>query len=58
LQPRRFGPPDEYSSSIDDIEIIHPAHSRKGFALGAVLAAEFIAGKKGIFSMKDVLSLW
>ena len=47
----------KYSSAIDDIEIIHTAHSRKGFALGAVLAAEYIAGKKGIYSMKDVLSL-
>ena len=46
-----------YSSAVDDIEIIHTAHSRQGFALGAVLAAEFIQGKKGIFSMKDVLSL-
>lgn len=47
-----------YSSPIDDIEIIHTAHNRTGFATGAVLAAEFIAnGKKGIFSMKDVLGL-
>lgn len=46
-----------YSSSIDDIEIIHTAHNRKGFASGAVLAAEFLKGKTGIFSMKDVLSL-
>jgi 4-hydroxy-tetrahydrodipicolinate reductase len=45
----------KYSSVIDDIEIIHTAHSRTGFATGAVLAAEFVAGKKGIFSMKDVL---
>lgn len=45
----------KYTSAIDDIEIIHTAHNRKGFAQGAVLAAEFIAGKKGIFSMKDVL---
>jgi 4-hydroxy-tetrahydrodipicolinate reductase len=45
----------KYSSGIDDIEIVHTAHTRKGFALGAVLAAEFIAGKKGIYSMKDVL---
>jgi len=45
----------KYSSSIDDIEIIHTAHNRKGFAQGAVLAAEFIADKKGIFSMKEVL---
>lgn len=46
-----------YSSPIDDIEIVHTAHSRQGFASGAVLAAEFLKGKKGIFSMKDVLSL-
>ncbi|HUZ57877.1 MAG TPA: 4-hydroxy-tetrahydrodipicolinate reductase [Hanamia sp.] len=45
----------KYFSLIDDIEIIHTAHNRKGFAEGAVLAAEFIFGKKGIFSMKDVL---
>jgi 4-hydroxy-tetrahydrodipicolinate reductase len=44
-----------YSSEIDDIEIAHKAHSRHGFALGAVLAAEFIAGKEGVFSMDDVL---
>lgn len=47
----------KYISSIDDIEIKHTAHNRKGFAAGAVLAAEFIQGKKGIFGMKDVLSL-
>ena len=46
----------KYSSAIDDIEIIHTAHNRKGFAEGAVLAAEFIADKKGIYSMKDVLN--
>lgn len=45
----------KYSSIVDDIEIIHTAHNRKGFAEGAVLAAEFIVDKKGIFSMKDVL---
>jgi len=44
-----------YTSEIDDIEIIHTAHSRKGFALGAVVAAEYIHDKKGIFTMKDVL---
>jgi 4-hydroxy-tetrahydrodipicolinate reductase len=47
----------KYSSEVDDIEIIHTAHSRKGFALGAVLAAEYISNKKGIFSMKDVLNI-
>ena len=46
-----------YLSPIDDIEIIHTAHNRKGFALGAVLAAEYIKDKKGIFTMKDVLDL-
>jgi len=45
----------KYSSEIDDIEIMHTAHSRKGFAVGALLAAEFIKGKKGIFTMQDVL---
>ena len=45
----------KYSSSIDDIEIIHTAHNREGFAGGAVLAAEYIRGKKGVFTMKDVL---
>jgi 4-hydroxy-tetrahydrodipicolinate reductase len=47
----------KYSSVIDDIEIIHTAHNRLGFALGAVLAAEYIHDKKGIFTMKDVLNL-
>ena len=47
----------KYTSAIDDIEIIHTAHTRKGFALGAVLAAEFLAGKKGIYGMKEVLGL-
>lgn len=46
----------KYSSAIDDIEIIHTAHSRQGFAQGAVLAAEYIHNKKGIFNMKDVLN--
>ena len=45
----------KYSSTVDDIEIIHTAHNRQGFALGAVLAAEFIVGKKGVFEMRDVL---
>jgi 4-hydroxy-tetrahydrodipicolinate reductase len=47
----------KYSSPIDDIEIIHTAHNRQGFATGAVLAAEYIAGKKGVFTMSDVLGL-
>lgn len=46
-----------YDSEIDSIEIKHTAHSREGFALGAVIAAEWIVGKKGVFSMKDVLNL-
>ncbi|MGJ7030395.1 4-hydroxy-tetrahydrodipicolinate reductase [Niabella hirudinis] len=46
-----------YSSEIDDISITHTAHNRKGFALGAVLAAEYINDKKGVFTMKDVLGL-
>jgi 4-hydroxy-tetrahydrodipicolinate reductase len=45
----------KYSSPVDDIEIIHTAHNRQGFATGAVLAAEFIQHKKGAFSMSDVL---
>jgi 4-hydroxy-tetrahydrodipicolinate reductase len=44
-----------YDSDIDTIEIKHTAHSREGFASGAVLAAEWIIGKKGLFSMNDVL---
>jgi len=47
----------KYQSPIDDIEIIHTAHNRKGFAGGAVLAAAFAATHKGIFTMKDVLGL-
>lgn len=46
----------KYSSPIDDIEIMHKAHNRKGFALGAVLAAEFMHTKKeGIFTMSDLI---
>lgn len=47
----------KYTSEIDDIEIKHTAHNRKGFALGAVVAAEFLNGKSGIYTMKDVLNL-
>lgn len=47
----------KYASDIDDIEIIHTAHNRTGFALGAVLAAEFLKGKEGFFGMKEVLNL-
>lgn len=46
-----------YHSAVDTIDIIHTAHNRTGFATGAVLAAEFVKGKKGIFSMKEVLDL-
>ena len=46
-----------YRSEIDEISITHTAHDRTGFALGAVLAAEWIKDKKGIFSMRDVLQL-
>ena len=44
-----------YDSEVDQIEIKHTAHSREGFALGAVIAAEWLVGKKGVFTMKDVL---
>lgn len=47
----------QYSSPIDTIDIVHTAHSRDGFAKGALSAAEWMIGKKGIFSMKDVLGL-
>jgi len=46
-----------YDSDVDAIEIKHTAHSREGFALGAVVAAEWLIGKKGVYSMKDVLGL-
>ena len=46
----------KYSSDVDEIEIVHTAHNRAGFASGAVLAAEYIHDKKGIFTMKDVLN--
>ena len=45
-----------YISEIDQIEIKHVANNRKGFALGAVLAAEFLLHKKGMYTMKDVLN--
>ena len=44
-----------YNSPVDTIKIEHIAHSRDGFALGAIVAAEWIQNKKGVFSMKDVL---
>ena len=46
-----------YDSGIDSIEIKHTAHNREGFALGAVIAAEWLAGKQGIYSMRDVLNI-
>jgi 4-hydroxy-tetrahydrodipicolinate reductase len=46
-----------YDCPVDQIEIKHTAHSREGFALGAVVAAEWLVGKKGVFTMKDVLGL-
>ncbi len=46
-----------YDSDVDSIEIKHTAHSREGFALGAVIAAEWLLGKKGVYTMKDVLDL-
>ena len=45
-----------YTSAIDDLEITHTAHSRHGFALGAIQVAEWILGKKGVLSMDDYLS--
>jgi 4-hydroxy-tetrahydrodipicolinate reductase len=45
----------KYHSDVDDIEIMHKAHNRKGFALGSVVAAEFLKGKKGIYTMNDIL---
>ena len=47
----------EYKSVVDSISIQHEAHSRQGFALGAVIAAEWIQDKKGIFTMNDVLNI-
>lgn len=46
-----------YSSEVDDIEIVHTAHNRKGFAQGALMAANFIKNKTGVFTMNDVLQL-
>ena len=45
-----------YSSSVDEIEIKHTAKNRDGFAMGAIIAAEWIIGKEGIFNMQDVLA--
>ena len=46
-----------YTSDIDTIELKHEAHNRKGFAAGAIRAAEFLYGKSGVYTMKDVLNL-
>ena len=46
-----------YSSEIDTININHTAHNREGFALGAVVAAEWLVDKKGVYTMKDVLGI-
>ena len=46
-----------YKSEVDQISIHHEANSRKGFALGAVVAAEWLKDKEGVFSMKDVLGI-
>ncbi|MCO4821930.1 MAG: 4-hydroxy-tetrahydrodipicolinate reductase [Flavobacteriaceae bacterium] len=46
-----------YTSGVDEISIIHTAHNREGFALGAIVAAEWIIGKTGIFTMNDVLNI-
>lgn len=45
----------KYASGQDDLEIVHTAHSREGFALGAVVAAEWLVGKRGVFGMDDLL---
>ena len=47
----------QYQSKIDEIQILHQAHNRDGFASGAVLAAEWLLGKKGIYTMQDVLGI-
>lgn len=46
-----------YTSTVDTIELKHTAHNRHGFALGAVIAAEWLIDKKGVFTMKDVLNI-
>lgn len=47
----------KYTSDVDEIELIHRAHSRDGFALGAITGAQWLVGKTGVYSMKDVLKL-
>jgi 4-hydroxy-tetrahydrodipicolinate reductase len=46
-----------YESEVDSIEITHVSKNRRGLALGAVIAAEFIKGKKGVFTMQDILKI-
>jgi 4-hydroxy-tetrahydrodipicolinate reductase len=46
-----------YKSEVDTIDMAHTAHNREGFALGAVVAAEWLIGKTGVFTMKDVLNI-
>ncbi len=46
-----------YTSDVDTIAITHEAHNREGFALGALVAAEWLVGKKGVYTMKDVLNM-
>ncbi len=47
----------DYDSDVDSIHIKHTAHNRQGFALGAVVAAEWLVGKTGVFTMNDVLNI-
>lgn len=47
----------KYTSEVDSIKIEHTANNREGFALGAIIAAEWLVGKQGVFSMKDVLGI-
>ena len=46
-----------YNSNVDSIEIKHTAFNREGFALGAVIAAEWLIDKTGVYGMKDVLNI-
>jgi 4-hydroxy-tetrahydrodipicolinate reductase len=45
-----------FDSEADSIELVHTAKNRSGFAVGALIAAEWLKGKKGVFTMKDVLA--
>ena len=47
----------QFNSTTDRIVLSHEAHNREGFALGAVLAAEWLDGKQGVFTMRDLLNL-